>query len=113
LFASVSTLICCALPAALVAAGLGAVMAGLVTTAPGIVWFSANKALVFGGAGLLLAASGAWQWRARSLPCPADPALAKACGRMRTISWWVWGASVALFTVGAFFAFFAARVFPA
>lgn len=108
LFASLTTLICCALPAALVALGMGAVMAGLVTAVPGIVWFSANKPLVFGVAGALLLASGAWMWRARSMPCPTDPVQARACMRLRAVSWWIWGISVALFAVGAFFAFFAA-----
>lgn len=113
LFASLSTLICCALPAALVTLGMGAVMAGLVTAVPGIVWFSVNKALVFGVSGALLLASGVWQWRARSMPCPADPAQARACLRMRAISWWIWGVSVVLFAMGAFFAFFAAALlFP-
>lgn len=108
LFTSVSTLICCALPALLVSVGMGAVMAGLIETVPGITWMGANKPLVFTVAGLVLAASGAWQWHARSLPCPADPAKAKACARLRRLSWVLWWIGVAAFAVGAFFAFFAA-----
>jgi hypothetical protein len=110
LFASLTTLICCALPAALVALGMGAVMAGLITAVPGIVWFGTHKALVFGVAGALLAASGFWLWRARSMPCPADPAQARACMRLRAVSWWIWGGSVLLFAIGGFFAFFAAAL---
>ncbi len=107
LFTSVSTLICCALPALLVSIGMGAVMAGLIENVPGLTWMGANKPIVFGVAGSVLAASGLWQWRARSLPCPIDPVQAKACARLRRISWVLWWISVAAFCVGAFFAFFA------
>ena len=43
LFASTSTLLCCALPALLITLGAGAVMAGLTAAFPGIMWLSANK----------------------------------------------------------------------
>lgn len=108
LFTSTGTLICCALPALLVSLGAGAVMAGLIDAVPQIVWLGKHKGIVFGAAGLLLLVSGAWQWHARSLPCPADKAQAAACARARKISWIVWGLSVALFGVGFFFAFLAA-----
>lgn len=71
----------------------------------------ANKEIVFAVACLVLAASGAWQWHARNLPCPADPAKAKACARLRRISWVLWWIAVAAFLVGGFFAFFAIYVF--
>lgn len=111
LFTSVSTLICCALPALLVSVGMGAVMAGLIETVPGITWMGANKPIVFTVAGLVLAASGVWQWHARSLPCPVDPAKAMACTRLRRISWVLWWIGVAAFAVGGFFAFFATYLF--
>ncbi|MFN4024255.1 MAG: hypothetical protein ACK4MQ_05450 [Hyphomonas sp.] len=111
LFTSTGTLICCALPALLVSLGAGAVMAGLIEAVPQIVWLGRNKELVFGIAGALLLASGLWQWHARNLPCPADRAQAAACARARKVSWIVWGISVALFVIGAFFAFFAAAIF--
>lgn len=106
LFTSATTLICCALPAMLVMLGMGAVWSGVIGTVPGITWFGANKGLVFAVTGLVLAASGAWQWHARTLPCPADPVKARACTRLRRISWTLWGISVAAFCVGGFFAFF-------
>jgi hypothetical protein len=111
LFTSTGTLICCALPAMLVSLGAGAVMAGLIEAVPQITWLGKNKAAVFGGAGVLLALSGAWQWHARSLPCPADKAQAEACARARKVSWVVWGLSVAFYAVGFFFAFLAAAIF--
>lgn len=111
LFTSLSTLIRCALPAMLVSLGMGAVMAGLIETVPQITWLGQYKVWVFSVAGIVLAASGYWQWRARLMPCPADPAKAKACQRLRRISWGLWGISVAAFLIGAFFAFFAASLF--
>jgi hypothetical protein len=108
LFGSVTTLVCCALPALFVALGMGAVTAGLVTAVPQITVLSAHKGWVFAGAGALLALSGGWMWSQRNAPCPADPALARACIRARTVSLWVWAIATALFAVGAFFAFFAA-----
>lgn len=99
------TLVCCVLPAAMVALGAGAALAGLVTAVPQLVWLSAHKAFVFGAAGLALALSGALLWRARRAPCPADPALAHACARLRRISQWTWSVAVASTAVGALFAF--------
>lgn len=108
LFTSTGTLICCALPALLVSIGAGAVMAGLIEAVPQITWLGKKKGLVFSIAAGMIAVAGAWQWHARSLPCPVDPAQARACTRARRISWIVWWISVGAFVIGAFFAFFAA-----
>ncbi len=105
LFASSSTLICCALPALLVALGAGAALSSLVAVFPGIVWVSEFKELVFGFAGLILGAGGLAQWRARSAPCPVDLALRRACLRTRRVSLWLYFVSVALFAAGGWFAF--------
>jgi hypothetical protein len=107
LFTSGGTLICCALPALLVSLGAGAALAGLVSAVPGIVWMSENKGLTFGVAGLMLAAAGWLQWRARFEPCPIDPALAATCMRTRRISRNIYLFSVVMTLVGAFFAFIA------
>ncbi len=105
LAASSSTLVCCALPALLVALGAGAALSSLVSAVPQLVVLSEHKELVFAAAGLMLAASGALQWRNRSAPCPTDPALRRACLRTRAVSLRVYWASVALFAVGGWFAF--------
>lgn len=105
LLASTTTLVCCVLPAVLVSVGAGAVMVGLLSAFPQLVWLSEHKALVFGVAGALLAASGAMIWRARSLPCPIDPAAARSCTRLRRISAWLYGVSLTAFVAGAVFAF--------
>lgn len=105
LFAAGGTLVCCALPALLVALGAGAALSSLVAAVPQIVWLSEHKAAVFGAAAAMLALGGALQWRARSAPCPIDPAKRDACLRTRKASRRVWLASVALFLVGGVFAF--------
>lgn len=102
---SSATLICCALPALLVSLGAGAVLAGLVSTFPALIWLSAHKALVFGVAAVLLLGAGVLQWRARSLPCPLDPVAAGACMRVRRWSTGLYSVSVAIYLVGAVFAF--------
>jgi hypothetical protein len=86
LFASVATLICCVLPAVLVALGAGAAVVGLVAAIPQLVWLSERKGMVFGLAGAILATSATALWRARHLPCPADPGAAAACRRLRRFS---------------------------
>lgn len=105
MFTSSGTLICCALPALLVALGAGAALAGLVSAVPQLVWLSANKTAVFGAAGLMLAIAGWLQWRARLAPCPSDPALAAVCSRTRRLSVWTYGIALLTFAMGAFFAF--------
>jgi hypothetical protein len=105
LLLSSGTLVCCVLPAVMVALGAGASLAGLVSTFPQLIWLSLHKGLVFGAAGAGLAVAGALQWRARSLPCPVDPQLASACMRTRRAAAVTYGIGVAVFAVGAFFAF--------
>ncbi len=105
LFASSSTLICCALPALLVALGAGAALSGLVGAFPQIVWLSEHKIGLFIFAGLMLMASGALQWINRNAPCPIDPSLRDACLRTRRLSVRVYWVSVGIYLVGGFFAF--------
>ena len=111
LLTSMGTLVCCALPALLVTLGAGAALAGLVSTVPQLVWLSAHKPMVFAVAGIMLCLAGFWQWKNRHAPCPADPAQAAVCLRLRKASWWIWGFAVAVYAVGFFFAFIAVRIF--
>ncbi len=105
LFASSSTLICCALPALLVALGAGAALSGLVGAFPQIVWLSEHKIGLFVFAGVMLSSSGALQYINRSAPCPIDPELRNACLRTRKFSLRVYWVSVGIYCVGGFFAF--------
>ena len=110
LFTSAGTLICCALPALMVSLGMGAALAGLLSDFPQIVWLSQHKTAVFGAAAFMIALAGVMMWQARRLPCPADPQKAKACARLRKISWAIYGFSVLAFATGVFFAFIAPYV---
>lgn len=105
LFASSSTLVCCALPALLVAVGAGAALSSLVAVFPQVVWLSEHKAGLFVFAGLALATSGAWQWHNRHAPCPTDPALRRACLQTRRTAMRLCGFSVAVYALGGWFAF--------
>lgn len=107
LFTSLGTLVCCALPALFVALGAGATLAGLVSDFPQLIWLSERKELVFGGSAVLLVIAGIMLWRARYLPCPADPKQAKACQNLRRFSIVVYGFAVVVYAVGFFFAFIA------
>ena len=111
LFTSAGTLVCCALPALFVSLGAGATLAGLVSAAPWLVALSKYKAWTFGISGVLLLVAIGMQWRARNAPCPAEPAQAKACMRLRKLSWWISGISAGIWCVGFFFAFIAVWIF--
>lgn len=106
LLASSATLVCCVLPAVLVAIGAGAALAGLVTALPQLIWLSEHKPLVFGIAGGLLLLSGGVLWAGRRAPCPADPALARSCMRLRRWSALLYNVALASYGLGATFAFF-------
>jgi hypothetical protein len=110
LFTSVGTLLCCALPAALVAIGAGAALAGLVTAVPQIVFLSEHKVALFAVAGILLTASAALRYANRNAPCPTDPAIAASCTRLRRIGGMALYGSMAVYAVGFFFAFVAAEL---
>ena len=105
LLASSATLVCCVLPAVLVAVGAGAALAGLVTAVPQLIWLSEHKTLVFGIAGALLVVSGAALWVGRRAPCPTDPQLARSCQRLRRVSVIIFAVALISFGIGAAFAF--------
>jgi len=105
LFATSSTLVCCAIPALLVALGAGAALSSLVSAFPQIVLLSEYKEGLFVLAGLMMAGSGALQWRNRNAPCPANPTLRAACMKARKVSAGVYAVSVGLYLIGGWFAF--------
>lgn len=107
LLASGSTLICCALPALLVALGAGAALSSLVSAVPQLVWISEHKVPVFAGAALMMLLGGWVQWRNRHAPCPIDPQLRDACLRTRKFSARLYVFSLLLLMVGGWFAFVA------
>jgi hypothetical protein len=110
LAASSATLVCCVLPAVLVSLGAGAAVVGLVTAVPQLIWLSEHKLAVFGLAAAFLALTGALLWHAQRLPCPADPAGARRCMRLRRMSAWLYAASLGLYALGAAFAYLLPRL---
>lgn len=109
LFTSLGTLVCCAIPALFVVLGFGAAFAGLVGNVPQLIWLSENKFWFFGAGAILLLAGGILQWRARVAACPVDSNMSEACRTARDWSKPIYFTSVAIYVIGAFFAFVASR----
>lgn len=107
LFGSFSTLICCALPALLVSLGLGAVLAGIASNLPALIWVSEHKTHVFIFSGLMLSLNGFLLWRSKDAPCPVDPKLRDACISGRKTSRNIYFLSLAMFAIGFSFAYIA------
>jgi hypothetical protein len=105
LFASSSTLICCALPALLVSLGAGAALASLVAVFPQIVWISEHKEAIFLISSGLMLVGGIMQWRNRFAPCPVNPDLRNACLKTRRMSLRIYLVSLGLLLIGGWFAF--------
>ena len=108
LFASVGTLVCCALPSLLVLVGLGTTVASLLSAMPWLVTLSQHKAVTFAVAGALLAA--AWAHRALIAPrlatpeaCAADAAT--ACERTASVVGRLLWVSTTLYVAGVFVAY--------
>jgi len=78
LFSSTGTLICCALPIALVTLGLGASVVSLTSAFPFLIVLSQHKIWAFGISALMLAATG-WSLYRPGRACPTDTALAAKC----------------------------------
>ncbi len=105
LFATSGTLVCCAIPALLVALGAGAALSSLVSVFPQVVWLSEHKEALFSVSGAALLLSGWIQWRNRTAPCPVDPGLRSACLRTRAASRRVYIVSLVFYALGGWFAF--------
>ncbi len=80
LFTTSGTLLCCAIPIALVSLGLGATVATMVSSAPWIITLSQYKSSMFLLSGVLVGLS-AWSVYRPGRSCPLDPELAAACQR--------------------------------
>ncbi|MCX6115787.1 MAG: hypothetical protein NTV65_11325 [Proteobacteria bacterium] len=111
LLSSVSTLLCCALPALLVTLGLGATVVSLFSALPQLIWLSERKLLVFGVAGALLILSASLRKLGERAACPIDAELAAYCKRWKRADGIILYFAVACYLVGAFFAFVAPVVF--
>ncbi|MFQ3256167.1 MAG: hypothetical protein ACI9W7_000628 [Porticoccaceae bacterium] len=105
LFASTSTLICCALPALFVSLGAGASFASLVGTFPFLITLSQYKVPISAFAFLLIVAAGIMNYRSARLPCPIDPELGKVCMQTRQRSQRLYFISTGIFAFASFFTY--------
>lgn len=105
LFGSMSTLICCALPALLVSLGLGAVLAGIASNVPALIWVSEHKIQVFVFSAAMLSLNGYILWKNKDAPCPIDPNLRDACISGRKTSRNLYFISLGIFLIGFLFAY--------
>lgn len=111
LFTSISTLLCCALPALLVTIGAGATLASIVSVSPWLVALSKYKIYTFGFSALMLIFAGIIRHKSQDNFCPTDPVQAKACQNLKRISAIIYWSSVVIFLIGFFFAFIAVHIF--
>jgi uncharacterized membrane protein len=81
----------------------------VVTTFPQLAWLSEHKILLFVFAAMLLMISGITTYLNRRTPCPIDPAQARSCRRVRRLSASVFFVALALYGIGFYFAFIAAK----
>ena len=110
LFASISTLMCCALPSLFLALGAGAVLTGILSSAPFLITLSKYKVMLFSIAGIMIFISGYLIWYNRNAPCPADQLKAIACKRLRLISIIIYSFSFFAYFIGFFFAFIITKI---
>jgi len=106
LFATTGTLVCCALPIALVSVGLGASVATLTSLFPSLIFMSKYKLWVFIGSGFLLGVT-AWSLWRPGRSCPTDPVLAANCQKAERWSRRVFWSASTIWGIGFFAAYLA------
>ena len=105
LFASSSTLICCALPALFVLLGAGATFASIVNFFPQLIVVSQYKVTISMVTGIILLLAGLLIKKASLLPCPTDPNLRDTCLKTRKRSKVIYFASIGIFVFASFFTY--------
>ena len=105
LFASSSTLICCALPALFVLLGAGATFASIVSFFPQLIVVSQYKVTISIVTGIILLFAGFLIKKASLLPCPTDPKLRNLCLKTRKRSKVIYFASIGIFVFASFFTY--------
>ncbi|RDX37282.1 hypothetical protein DZA50_02495 [Kangiella sp. HD9-110m-PIT-SAG07] len=105
LFASVPTLICCALPILLVSLGMGSVVASMYGEHfPWLNWFAKYDLITFGVTALILIITGAVLYRSNR-SCPTDPELAAACESAQKWNRRFYWSAIIIWLIGAFSAY--------
>jgi hypothetical protein len=110
LFASSSTLICCALPSLFVVIGAGASFASLITVFPFLIVLSQYKSWITMFALLIIFIAGYVNYKTYYMPCPADPELGKVCMKTRKQSRYVYYFSVVLFIFATTFTYIIPKI---
>ncbi len=105
LFASSSTLICCALPALFVLLGAGATFASIVNFFPQLIIISQYKVTISIITGIILIIAGILIKKASLLPCPIDPSLKDTCLKTRKRAKVIYFISTAIFVFASFFTY--------
>jgi len=106
LFTATGTLLCCALPIALVTLGMGATVAALTSSFPLLITLSQHKIWIFMVSGVLLAVSG-WLLYRPGRACPIDPQLGRLCNRAQAWNRRVYWTSLVIWGIGFFAAYLA------
>ena len=101
LFASLGTVICCALPIAFVSLGFGAAVAAFSSRLPFLVTLTMHKAWVFAASGALLAVSG-WLMFRPGRACRTDLEFEALCEQTRMWNRRIFWVSVAVWGLGFF-----------
>jgi len=105
LFASSSTLICCALPSLFVALGAGASFASLITYIPFLITLSHYKVEITLFALVMIVMAGYVNYRTYHMPCPADPELGRLCMQTRRRSRILYYISLVIFIFATIFTY--------
>ena len=105
LFASSSTLVCCALPVLFIVIGAGATFASIISIFPFLVVISKYKVSITLVSLLILVFAGYINYRTYYLPCPVDPELGRICLQTRKRSRLIYYLSVSLFTFATIFTY--------
>ena len=106
LFASSSTLICCALPTIFILIGAGATFANIISIFPFLIIISKYKFAITISSLLILSFAGYINYRTYYLPCPSDPELGRICLKTRKRSRSIYYLSVGLFSFATIFTYF-------
>jgi peptidoglycan/LPS O-acetylase OafA/YrhL len=108
LFTSLGTLVCCAIPALLVALGAGSALAGVVSTFPQLIWLTKHKLWIFGIGGILILIALFARNVVRSQTCPTDQKT-NCEATKETTDWMLW-TSIFLYIIGSFVSLILPRI---
>jgi hypothetical protein len=103
--ASISTLICCALPAFLVFMGAGSLLSVFISFFPQFPMISQYKIEIFTISLIIILFAGVGQMYAKTLSCPTDKDQSLSCSKIRKRSFQLFIASIILYITGFYFAF--------